>query len=665
MIITQDERHIESSDFQTTQFTMRADGKAFKILVSNLYSDKVRALIAEISVNSLDAHIAAGCPEKPIKVTFPTHYDPNFIVQDEGTGIPHDQVMRNYCVVFQSSKDKSNAFSGAKGIGRICALAVSDSYMITSVVDSEKRSYTVFYNSEGIPEIAMLGDMEYTDEPNGFTVTVPVKSEYINEFEKKAAQIYKYYPVTPIFTNSDLAIQKDAYLLESKDKKWGILGQSGTSKAVSGTYAYPINSSSIPDLTPAHAALLGSGIVLYFNIGQVNSAASREQLDYDKATIKNIRAALDQAQAELTEIIKEKLQGSNLFEKIKMAGDLLSYNGSLSAISNLSRAVLDKSDCPLEYDFSEWDCLIIRKKGYNKMPVVNALTTIAPGASLIFFYGGKKTSYAKLRGYKYLETNPHHNIIVLTAGTKTEQEFEDFYGVKMDSFPKFSDLPFNKPNTIKSRKEAGEFNVFQAGAYYAKEIWKKQKVDDDKEIYYVDRYAYTSYGDRKRLESETKSLSTLGCNDFVVVGLSDGEINKLEESNDLDIKPFTDYYAAVIKEKREENKEILVENYYYQTNYLSFPTSILDKLDINESSLLAKIHKEFKTLNARIAKNSRITGILGLMKGNTDYKYSTELLKGHYPLLKCIDTYSLGKEASKDLSDYINSKNIDSLAEKE
>jgi HSP90 family molecular chaperone len=42
------------------QFTIAQTSKMFKILSDSLYSDKVMAVIRELSTNAYDAHIAAG-----------------------------------------------------------------------------------------------------------------------------------------------------------------------------------------------------------------------------------------------------------------------------------------------------------------------------------------------------------------------------------------------------------------------------------------------------------------------------------------------------------------------------------------------------------------------------------------------------------------------------
>ena len=66
-------------------FTIAATGKAFKILSDGLYSDKIRAIIRELSCNARDSHVAAG-NAAPWSIHLPNMDEPWFSVEDFGTG---------------------------------------------------------------------------------------------------------------------------------------------------------------------------------------------------------------------------------------------------------------------------------------------------------------------------------------------------------------------------------------------------------------------------------------------------------------------------------------------------------------------------------------------------------------------------------------------------
>ncbi len=60
-ILSNDKRDVSiSNDFKTSEFKIQASAKAFEILSSNIYTNKVRAVIREYNCNAYDAHVAAG-----------------------------------------------------------------------------------------------------------------------------------------------------------------------------------------------------------------------------------------------------------------------------------------------------------------------------------------------------------------------------------------------------------------------------------------------------------------------------------------------------------------------------------------------------------------------------------------------------------------------------
>ena len=98
-------------------FAIKASAQAFRILSDGLYSDKVRAIIRELGSNAWDAHIEAGTTDRPFQVHLPNEIEPWYAIRDYGTGLSHDKVMGLYSTYFDSTKDSSNDFTGAMGLG--------------------------------------------------------------------------------------------------------------------------------------------------------------------------------------------------------------------------------------------------------------------------------------------------------------------------------------------------------------------------------------------------------------------------------------------------------------------------------------------------------------------------------------------------------------------
>ena len=59
----------KSENFVESNYSIDATAKAFAILSDGLYSNKILAVVRELSTNAYDSHVAAGCPERPLTYT--------------------------------------------------------------------------------------------------------------------------------------------------------------------------------------------------------------------------------------------------------------------------------------------------------------------------------------------------------------------------------------------------------------------------------------------------------------------------------------------------------------------------------------------------------------------------------------------------------------------
>ena len=83
---------IVSNVGQIGEFRIRNSAKAFNILSSGLYANKIRAIVRELSCNAVDSHTAAGKMDCPFDVHLPNSLEPYFSIRDYGTGLSHEQV---------------------------------------------------------------------------------------------------------------------------------------------------------------------------------------------------------------------------------------------------------------------------------------------------------------------------------------------------------------------------------------------------------------------------------------------------------------------------------------------------------------------------------------------------------------------------------------------
>ena len=88
MKLPQIENTIErSGSFEESSYSIKASPKVFNILSDTLYSNKVLAVVRELSTNALDSHIENGNPDEPFVINMPTVANPTFSVRDYGTGL--------------------------------------------------------------------------------------------------------------------------------------------------------------------------------------------------------------------------------------------------------------------------------------------------------------------------------------------------------------------------------------------------------------------------------------------------------------------------------------------------------------------------------------------------------------------------------------------------
>ncbi len=155
MIITQEPVTVQSNVRKTERkaMTLKVGPEIFQILTKNLYANPALAACAEGFQNAFDSHRRAGCADKPFVVTLPNHFDPRLVIRDFGTSMTHEFVMNDYCVAGQSSKSQDADQAGGFGIGRLSGLALSTTYNIACYDNGEKRTYAVYINGDGVPEI--------------------------------------------------------------------------------------------------------------------------------------------------------------------------------------------------------------------------------------------------------------------------------------------------------------------------------------------------------------------------------------------------------------------------------------------------------------------------------------------------------------------------------
>lgn len=304
-----DNEPVLSNVGEVGEFRIRNSAKAFSILSSGLYANKVRAIIREYSCNAVDSHVEAGRADTPFDVHLPTHLEPWFSVRDYGVGLDEQQVRNIFTTYFESTKTETDDLIGGLGLGSKSAFSYTDNFTIVAIKNGMKRVYTAFINDQGVPSIAPMGE-EQSSEPNGVEIRFAVENSYdFRKFYNEAQHVYKHFKLRPIvsgeftFTNpeySDRDIIPGVHANDPNDRGYG------TSYAIMGNIEYPLDVPENMDLGEV-AHLLRCGLTIEFGIGELDIQASREGLSYIPETVAAIKSKLEALNSVLANHIAEEV----------------------------------------------------------------------------------------------------------------------------------------------------------------------------------------------------------------------------------------------------------------------------------------------------------------------------------------------------------------------
>lgn len=287
----------QSSSGDTHQFKISANGVAFQILSSGLYSNKAGAVLRELGCNAADAHIAAGIGDTPIEVHLPTQLEPVLSIRDYGLGLSHEQVLSLYTTYFSSDKRNTNKQTGGLGLGSKSPFAYTDSFTVTSIHNGIKRLYTCNISADGAPTVTRLHE-EPTQERQGIEVQLFVELHDTVLFYKEAFNIYQWFDVRPKFNIEIKEFNAPTPIL-LKAPGYSTGGSYNMIKM--GNVAYPLMQKELdlPVSSLWEKLFHRMPLTLHAPIGYLQVAASREALQYDPVTKKNLIQLYQQAYTDI------------------------------------------------------------------------------------------------------------------------------------------------------------------------------------------------------------------------------------------------------------------------------------------------------------------------------------------------------------------------------
>lgn len=298
------------------EFKIKQTAKSFEILSGGLYSDAILAVVRELSCNAWDSHVEAGKGTVPFKIHLPNQLEPFLSIRDFGLGLCEDDVLNLYTTYFESTKTNSNDYIGALGLGSKSPFAYADNFEVTSIFNGTQTLYSVFLNESGIPTIAKMGDHP-TDETNGLEVKLTVKDGDFHTFASRASEVLKFFEPKPeVVGYSNFAfkslpennIQGDGWFVAPRE--WS--NQRFT--AVQGNVPYRVDIDQINEFlsNEEQRFFQEAQIVAFFEIGDLEVAASREEIKYTGPTKEALVKMARQIRVDMVKVIEKDMTGLSM-----------------------------------------------------------------------------------------------------------------------------------------------------------------------------------------------------------------------------------------------------------------------------------------------------------------------------------------------------------------
>ena len=321
----------------TTQYSIKASAKAFKILSDGLYSDKLAAPIRELSTNAYDAHVAKGNIHTPFDVHLPSVAEPWFSIRDYGIGMSKQELQTTYTTYFDSNKTHSNDFVGCMGLGSKTPFTLSDAFTVTSVKDGKKTT-VINYLDEDVPNFSIISE-EDTDEASGTEIKfTPTEANTYDKLRESAQRILGYFDVTPNLTigSTKEEVKVPTKRLEGKD--WYYVDSQlahSDSIILMGNVAYPFNFCDVSDdfekkygwSNTYEYRRLVSNLVFRVPIGNLDITASREEIGWTSEGREYMVNFVERVNNEIKDIMNEQLNDcENFWDARILFNSMVGYN---------------------------------------------------------------------------------------------------------------------------------------------------------------------------------------------------------------------------------------------------------------------------------------------------------------------------------------------------
>jgi hypothetical protein len=690
---------------QVGEFRIRNSAKAFSILSSGLYANKVRAIIREYSCNADDSHTQAGRSDVPFDVHLPNTLEPWFSVRDYGVGLDEQEVRNIFTTYFESTKTATDELIGGLGLGSKSAFSYTDNFTIVAVKNGIKRVFTAFINEEGVPSIAPMGE-EASNEPTGVEIRFAVEDSYdFRKFQEEARHVYKHFKNRPVVSGGAGEFSFIDPNYEDRDIIPGVhTNTHGRSVAVMGNIEYPLDVPSNMDLGEV-GHLLRCGLTIEFNIGELDIQASREGLSYIPETVAAIKAKLEALNSVLADRVAEEVASvKNAWEKAyilekKLNSDLWAAatqkyvtDTGFELITNnrynrTKKFLFDEKTLEKKYNLVVRGFYINHGYGSNTASRINLENiynnetghyekhwSIAVSKNTQFVVNDTRVGAQERAKYHWKNSDDVGNndyVYVLEKAVKAKD-------MKLDSFFKALSNPpkkqIRKASTLMEKERAKglgkNISILKLerrnnlGHMNSQDmVWRDagaiDSFDDSKTYYYLPLTGFRCEGVARAYDMKTfaSALADSGVLTETVYGVRKSDLKAIQSKKnwvDLDTYVADKLTQPNVVDVKSVIKEAIDFDSFFRHNYI--------QNELNSDSPYLKLFNEFVGVKASSANTRRgfqtLCTIYKVEAGNVNvtdevakYKKEMEDLQQRYPLLNELSRYY---RDTKAIAEYIN-----------
>lgn len=311
MILPAHKNSLETnSQSETHSFTVGDGSMIFDILRNHLYEFKARTLTQEYISNAKDANTEVGNEYNKIEITIPTLLSPVLKIRDFGPGVTPERMLNVFIRYGASTKRDGNDQIGGFGLGCKSAWAYTDSFTVTTWVDSTKRCYVAHTGLSNQGQLDLVS-CEPTTEPNGTEIQVAVQAKDINEFRDAVLRAVYFWEKKPTLKGhldipeliTGLRLGNIEVIESHLIPSYANCGHEDPMVIISGI-PYPIPNeleAKCPTLQKLSNQYVKHKLILHVSTGLLDIAASRERIEH---TEKSIKALENIAQTALRDLKK-------------------------------------------------------------------------------------------------------------------------------------------------------------------------------------------------------------------------------------------------------------------------------------------------------------------------------------------------------------------------